>query len=1732
MAIHTLFKIPLTSAAGQWCRFAAIILFALCFVGVSGAAVIKFGEIKPPIASTGQGFLGNDFEVTPYARYAARNDGQLGLSPSRRIQMQGGRQLQANLPQVVITLQAKNIQVRAKWQVSNAINAFAMDEYGSGALSLTADINNIVTLDVTVYLEDDFKLLNSAYDNLMVAATIRVEIMLRTISIINLPLLYAAAGVAEIVHIFLPQGGKKPYQYITPSNIPSGFTYENGTLSIQANAVEGEYRLTVEIADAHNVIFMAVATVTVESSHTIEVQNGGAVFISQGQEQSIADGMMLKFNPKSSSGVLVSATAESTVALMAPGNAWAITIYGGSQASFVGNGNGAVVVSLEGDSDFVRDTAVGAEVSLAYVFRRVGVVEAIVPIMPTGTRIFSRSQGGEWYLVIDEGTAQFAPRGGVNFLALNDAEWLDGQTPIKAQEFKFDDFMIATVAHRYTGDVGSVVANYGVAPSFSLTNGAALVSDRIGTQYYPRHSVKVAVEGPQGPLTLSLPVVAEDRLGDMLGGYGYTNRLATVIATVVVGAPPVANFVGSSNVIYGPDAAAGKGATISITLSYPPPADHSVSLFVNSDTGDYTIKVLSSAGISCENEHCSLLIPAGQTLAQLSVLTGTDISLSIVASDGEFVVRVEVTAPVVEAPPVANFVGSSNVIYGSDAAAGKGATISITLSYPPQADHSVSLSVNSDTGDYTLKVLGSAGISCENEHCSLLIPAGQTLAQLSVLTGTDISLSIVASDGEFVVRVEVTAPVVEAPPVANFVGSSNVIYGSDAAAGKGATISITLSYPPPADHLVSLSVNSDTGDYTIKVLGSAGISCENEHCSLLIPEGQTLAQLSVLTGTDISLSIVASDGEFVVRVYDEWPVCLRTQQVRDDIMSQAGKSDCAKVTSADLANINAIYLYDSGITSLQHGDFDGLVNLQELDLESNNLTTLPSGVFDSLVNLQELLLKKNALTTLPSDVFSGLGSLQALDLESNNLTTLPSGVFGSLVNLQELLLKKNALTVLSSGVFSGLGSLQGLALSQNTLTTLPSGVFSGLVTLQRLGLSQNALTTLPSGAFDGLDKLQRIGLYSNALTDLPSGVFGGLNDLEFLRLDGNNLTDLPSNVFGGLDSLQELYLNGNKFTALPSDVFDSLGNLQYLRLSSNDLVALPSDVFDDLGNLQWLYLHRNALTTLADGVFDDLVNLQELHLYRNALTTLADGVFDGLGNLQELHLYRNALTTLPDGVFDGLVNLQELAVSYNTLTVLPDGVFDGLGNLQKLYLNNNALAALPRGMFDHLGNLEFLYLNNNECSFANQRSNLGIADPAYVTFGSGNGCLALFDAPPLPAIAGLPYALYNMAAQGGVGNHTYNIIGGNDSNYFALDINTGELSITTSQSQVGQYTLTIQVADGDGITQTAVATVHIASQQQTPQMAGFVGTVALLEKSKAAAGEGAMIDIAALYPVQSDSFTVSLAVDGGSGNYTLTATGVGLSCQNGQCSLVIPQGQREVQLSVLTQTDLSLFITAGGSGTLVVDVVDILPVCDRTPQIRDEIVQRAGKSACDMVTVDDLIQINQIEVARQGITLLQPRDFSGLDNLQGLNLLGNSLTVLLSGVFDGLSNLRHLDLGTNDLTEVSVGVFDDLVHLQHLHLNGNALTTLSYGVFNSLRNVLHIDLSNNALTTLPFGIFDHLDSLEYLHLQNNDLVNLPYNVFGNLSSLQSLYLGGNLDSCAFEFQILGIGDAVYVDYGC
>ncbi len=233
-------------------------------------------------------------------------------------------------------------------------------------------------------------------------------------------------------------------------------------------------------------------------------------------------------------------------------------------------------------------------------------------------------------------------------------------------------------------------------------------------------------------------------------------------------------------------------------------------------------------------------------------------------------------------------------------------------------------------------------------------------------------------------------------------------------------------------------------------------------------------------------------------------ICSRTQQVQTAILAELPDvSDCALVTSTNLAGITMLNLGYQSITTLQAGDFDGLSSLQMLDLGGTQLSTLPDGVFDGLSSLERLDLRFNKLSALPDGVFDGLSSLERLDLRHNKLSALPDGVFDGLSNLQVLDLGYNFLSTLPDGVFDGLSSLERLDLRFNKLSALPDGVFDGLSSLQVLNLGGNQLSTLSGGVFDGLSSLERLELRYNQLRTLPNGVFDGLSGLEVLDLRDN-----------------------------------------------------------------------------------------------------------------------------------------------------------------------------------------------------------------------------------------------------------------------------------------------------------------------------------------------------------------------------------------------------------------------------------------------------------------------------------------------------------------------------------------------------------------------------------------------------------------------------------------------------
>ena len=221
-------------------------------------------------------------------------------------------------------------------------------------------------------------------------------------------------------------------------------------------------------------------------------------------------------------------------------------------------------------------------------------------------------------------------------------------------------------------------------------------------------------------------------------------------------------------------------------------------------------------------------------------------------------------------------------------------------------------------------------------------------------------------------------------------------------------------------------------------------------------------------------------------------------------------------------------------------------------------------------------------------------------------------------------------------------------------------------------------------------------------------------------------------------------------------------------------------------------------------------------------------------------------------------------------------------------------------------------------------------------------------------------------------------------------------------------------------------------------------------------------------------------------------------------------------------------------------------VCDRTPQVGNEIVQQAAVGDCAQVedrhsvsiqaldlcfpkdtTVRCEREVDPISALREGdflglsgldtlnlggndLTELPPGIFSGLPNLRVLYLHSTQLTELPAGVFSGLSNLTFLWLAYNRLTELPAGVFSGLSNLRTLSLGGgNDLTELSLGIFSGLSSLTSLSVGENDLTELPPGIFSGLSSLKNLSVAYNDLTELPPSIFSGLSSLERLALHGN-----------------------
>ena len=266
-------------------------------------------------------------------------------------------------------------------------------------------------------------------------------------------------------------------------------------------------------------------------------------------------------------------------------------------------------------------------------------------------------------------------------------------------------------------------------------------------------------------------------------------------------------------------------------------------------------------------------------------------------------------------------------------------------------------------------------------------------------------------------------------------------------------------------------------------------------------------------------------------------------------------------------------------------DLDGtrlLANLKELDLSGNDVTSIEPGDFEGLVSLQRLALRHNGITSIEPGDFEGLTNLQSLDLYSNDITSIEPGDFDGLDNLRVLDLSFNGY-IIERGDFHGLDGLTELRLTGNAKTKIQSGDFEGLDNLRALELQLNGITRIEPGDFDGLDNLQSLKLRNNEIARIEPGDFAGLNTLQRLDLAENAITSIEPGDFDGLDNLQILDLSQNQISKIERGAFQDLANLHTLVLRFNDLASIESGAFAGLTDLESLSLHtgRSKLNLTA-----------------------------------------------------------------------------------------------------------------------------------------------------------------------------------------------------------------------------------------------------------------------------------------------------------------------------------------------------------------------------------------------------------------------------------------------------------------------------------------------------------------------------------------------------------------------
>ena len=210
---------------------------------------------------------------------------------------------------------------------------------------------------------------------------------------------------------------------------------------------------------------------------------------------------------------------------------------------------------------------------------------------------------------------------------------------------------------------------------------------------------------------------------------------------------------------------------------------------------------------------------------------------------------------------------------------------------------------------------------------------------------------------------------------------------------------------------------------------------------------------------------------------------------------------------------------------------------------------------------------------------------------------------------------------------------------------------------------------------------------------------------------------------------------------------------------------------------------------------------------------------------------------------------------------------------------------------------------------------------------------------------------------------------------------------------------------------------------------------------------------------------------------------------------------------------------------------------NRSTKIKTLTLSDNGITEIGRDTMHNFPALEQLDASKNSIENISKRAFEGLDKLEVLRLDYNQLRNIDSS-FSGLTNLNSLNLTFNLITEISSDTFDGITLLHDLFLGYNRLTEIPEAlkagsiqkleVLNLRSNKINIRLTssdlqhdylkelyltNNGIPGLSGDFFDYLRRLQVLHLDFNRLTNIDGLLVLHQQELQEIKLGHNPWDC-------------------